>query len=298
MDSSVVTLLDAGMGRTLSMKGIEIPPTIWSANALLVAPEIVKEVHLENIQAGAKVITTNSYGIILADLAKINIEDQYESLNILAGKLAVEAVTDSGKSVEIAASLPPQNGSYRSDLVLDRSVIEPLYRRQAKLLEPFVDIFLCETMSSIDEAISAAAGVSGLGKPVYIGLTLHDEKSATLRSGESLQSAVQALADFNVAGILANCCLPERISDAIPLLAASGVDFFGGYANAFTRVPQDWLLGGEKEFDGRLTMRDDLSPEFYSEFVVDWIGKGANFVGGCCGTTAKHIQAISEKLRA
>ena len=269
MDSSVVTLLDAGMGRTLSMKGIEIPPTIWSANALLVAPEIVKEVHLENIQAGAKVITTNSYGIILADLAKINIEDQYESLNILAGKLAVEAVTDSGKSVEIAASLPPQNGSYRSDLVLDRSVIEPLYRRQAKLLEPFVDIFLCETMSSIDEAISAAAGVSGLGKPVYIGLTLHDEKSATLRSGESLQSAVQALADFNVAGILANCCLPERISDAIPLLAASGVDFFGGYANAFTRVPQDWLLGGEKEFDGRLTMRDDLSPEFYSEFVID-----------------------------
>jgi len=298
MDSSVVTLLDAGMGRTLSMKGIEIPPTIWSANALLVAPEIVKEVHLENIQAGAKVITTNSYGIILADLAKINIEDQYESLNILAGKLAVEAVTDSGKPVEIAASLPPQNGSYRSDLVLDRSVIEPLYRRQAKLLEPFVDIFLCETMSSIDEAISAAAGVSGLGKPVYIGLTLHDEKSATLRSGESLQSAVQALADFNVAGILANCCLPERISDAIPLLAASGVDFFGGYANAFTRVPQDWLLGGEKEFDGRLTMRDDLSPEFYSEFVVDWIAKGANFVGGCCGTTAKHIQAISEKLRA
>ena len=298
MDSSVVTLLDAGMGRTLSMKGIEIPPTIWSANALLVAPEIVKEVHLENIQAGAKVITTNSYGIILADLAKINIEDQYESLNILAGKLAVEAVTDSGKPVEIAASLPPQNGSYRSDLVLDRSVIEPLYRRQAKLLEPFVDIFLCETMSSIDEAISAVAGVSGLGKPVCIGLTLHDEKSATLRSGESLQSAVQALADFNVAGILANCCLPERISEAIPLLAASGVDFFGGYANAFTRVPQDWLLGGEKEFDGRLTMRDDLSPEFYSEFVVDWIAKGANFVGGCCGTTAKHIQAISEKLRA
>ena len=298
MDSSVVTLLDAGMGRTLSMKGIEIPPTIWSAYALLVAREIVKEVHLENIQAGAKVITTNSYGIILADLAKINIEDQYESLNILAGKLAVEAVTDSGKSVEIAASLPPQNGSYRSDLVLDRSVIEPLYRRQAKLLEPFVDIFLCETMSSIDEAISAAAGVSGLGKPVYIGLTLHDEKSTTLRSGESLQSAVQALADFNVAGILANCCLPERISDAIPLLAASGVDFFGGYANAFTRVPQDWLLGGGKEFDGRLTMRDDLSPEFYSEFVVDWIAKGANFVGGCCGTTAKHIQAISEKLRA
>ena len=54
-----ITILDAGMGKTLGMKGVEIPPTIWSANALIVAPEMVLEVHRENIAAGAQMITTN-----------------------------------------------------------------------------------------------------------------------------------------------------------------------------------------------------------------------------------------------
>jgi len=294
MNTNAVTLLDSGMGKTLGLKGVEIPETIWSANALLVAPDVVKEIHRENIEAGAQVITTNSYGVILADLAKIGIENQNE----LAGKLAVEAVRESGRQIEIAASLPPQNGSFRPDLVLDRAVIEPLYRRQAELLQPYVDLFLCETMSCIAEAVAAAAGVTGLGKPVYIGLTLHDEKPATLRSGEPLKSALEALASFDVTGVLGNCSLPERISDAMPVLAAADIDFIGGYANAFTRVPEDWLLGGGKESDGLLVLRDDLSPKFYSEFAIDWIAKGANIVGGCCGTTAEHILAISQKLRA
>ena len=76
MSSINVTLLDAGMGKTLSMKGVDIPPTIWSANALIVAPEVVKEVHKENIAAGANIITTNSYGIIRGDLAKEGLEDK------------------------------------------------------------------------------------------------------------------------------------------------------------------------------------------------------------------------------
>jgi S-methylmethionine-dependent homocysteine/selenocysteine methylase len=298
MDSNTVTLLDSGMGRTLGLKGVEICETIWSANALLVAPDVVKEIHHENIEAGAQVITTNSYGVILADLAKRGIENQYDFLNKLAGQLAADAVKESGRQIEIAASLPPQNGSFRPDLVLDRAVIEPLYRRQAELLQPYVDLFLCETMSSIAEAVAAAAGVTGLGKPVYIGFTLHDEMPAMLRSGESLKSALEALASFDVTGVLGNCSLPERISDAIPVLAAADVEFIGGYANAFTKVPQDWLLGGEKESDGSLVLRDDLSPKFYSEFASDWIAKGANIVGGCCGTTAEHILAIAQKLRA
>ncbi len=76
MNTNAVTLLDSGMGKTLGLKGVEIPETIWSANALLVAPDVVKEIHRENIEAGAQVITTNSYGVILADLAKIGIENQ------------------------------------------------------------------------------------------------------------------------------------------------------------------------------------------------------------------------------
>jgi S-methylmethionine-dependent homocysteine/selenocysteine methylase len=298
MNKNQITVLDAGMGKTLAMRGIEIPGTIWSANALIVAPEVVVEIHKENIAAGARVITTNSYGIIRSDLAKENIEDQFAALNQKAGRLAKQAVEDSGVDVKIAGSLPPLNGSYRPDLVLDRSVIEPLYVEQAELLAPYVDFFICETMSSIAEAVAAAAAVAKVGKQALVAITLDDDKAGCLRSGEKLKDALEQLKPFNLLGVLVNCCLPERISDAMPILTSSGLDFTGGYANAFSRVPKDWLLDGIKESDRKLELRRDLEPAAYAQFVLQWIKLGANVVGGCCGTTAEHIQAISDLLAA
>ena len=120
--------------------------------------------------------------------------------------------------------------------------------------------------------------------------------SACLRSGESLEEAISQLESVNPAGVMANCCLPERISDAIPILTAADLDYCGGYANAFTEVPENWLLDGAKESDGRLTLREDLSPENYCNFVADWLDKGVNLVGGCCGTTASHTRAIAQLI--
>ena len=294
MQRDKITILDAGMGKTLSMKGVEIPPTIWSANALIVAPEIVLEIHRENISAGARMITTNSYGIIPADLRKEGLEEKFVELNQSAGQLAQKAARESVEVVEVAGSLPPLNGSYRPDRVLRKEIVEPIYRQQSEALCPYVDIFLCETLSTIQEAVSAVSVTSELGKPVLVGLTLHDDQKGKLRSGESLQDAIYALKKLNPAGILANCSLPERISDAMPILVESGLSYRGGYANAFCSVPKDWLLDGEKDTDGKLELRKDLSPERYREFVIEWVEKGANFIGGCCGTTAEHISLINE----
>ena len=294
MNPSEITVLDAGMGKALMMRGVEIPKTIWSANALIVAPDEVKRVHLENIDAGARLITTNSYGIVKTDLAKVNIESQYSQLNELAGQLAQLAVAEREVAVEIADSLPPLTGSYRPDRVLQRHLLENLYLEQAILLAPYVDLLLCETLSSIAEGLAAASAAQKCGKPLLVSFTLHDTHKNKLRSGESLQDAIHQLKDMNVLGVLVNCCLPERISDAMPLLAKSGLPFRGGYANSFTRVPEDWLLDGNKETDGLLTMRDDLSPHNYCRFVSQWIDEGANIVGGCCGTTAEHTKAIAE----
>jgi S-methylmethionine-dependent homocysteine/selenocysteine methylase len=294
MNPNEVTVLDAGMGKTLMMRGVEIPKTIWSANALIVAPDEVRRVHLENITAGARVITTNSNGVIKTSLAKVNIEHRYAELNRIAGELARQAVEQSGLSVEIAGSLPPLNGSYRPDRVLEQKVLEPLYREQARLLAPYVDMFVCETMSTLVEAMAAATAALETGKPVLVAFTLHDTLENHLRSGESLQEAINRLQSLDISGLLVNCCLPERVSEAMPLLTASGIGLRGGYANAFTGVPEDWLLDGDKKTDGLLTLREDLSPDFYCRFVSQWIADGANLVGGCCGTTAEHTKAIAD----
>jgi S-methylmethionine-dependent homocysteine/selenocysteine methylase len=65
-----ITILDAAMGKALKTQGVEIPETIWSANALLVGPEKVQRIHEENMLAGATMITTNTYGVIRSDLKK------------------------------------------------------------------------------------------------------------------------------------------------------------------------------------------------------------------------------------
>ena len=289
-------LLDSGMGKTLAMKGVKVPSTIWSAAALLDAPHEVFKVHEKNIEAGADIITTNSYGIILSDLEKEGLEDRFDELNLLAGELAQKASEASERKILIAGSLPPQNGSYRPDRVLDETILIPLYRRQMKLLEPWVDFFLFETMSSIDEAQAALKAAHPFNFPVMIGLTLHDRKPNRLRSGESLKDCIERLRSFSPLGILASCCLPERITDAMVSLVGSGAPYVGGLGNAFSSVPEDWLLDGSKSTDGSLQIRDDVTPSFYADVAVSWINQGANIVGGCCGTTAQHIDSISRRL--
>ena len=152
-------------------------------------------------------------------------------------------------------------------------------------------------MSHINEAIAAARAAHSTGKPVIVSFTLHEEKPGKLRSGQSLEDAIIRLGKIDLDGLCANCTLPERILDAMPILAKSELKYIGGYANAFTRVPEDWLLDGEKATDGPLQLRDDLSPEMYSKFVGQWINQGATLVDGCCGTLPSHIAGIAASLR-
>ncbi|MGI9254418.1 MAG: homocysteine S-methyltransferase family protein [Thermomicrobiales bacterium] len=288
-------LLDGGMGRELRFRGVEILSTIWSAHALIVAPEVVREVHRDYIDAGADVITTNTYGIIRQELAKEGIEDQFRAMNEQACRLAMDARDAADRPVWIAGSLPPLNGSYRADLVLDRAIIEPLYREQAAILAPHVDLLLCETMSSIAEGVAAAAGACAAGKPVWVSFTLSEDRSGRLRSGETIAAAAAALEaeGLPVAGILANCCAPESITAAMPALLATGKPYVGGYANTFAPVPETWTLDAEDPDARVLALREDLDPEEYLAQARQWWEAGATVVGGCCGTRPAHIAAIA-----
>ncbi len=287
-------LLDGGMGRELRTRGVDLQPSIWSASALIHAPDIVRQIHLDYISAGADIITTNTYGIIRKNLAVESLENQFEKLNVLACELAIQAVEKAGKPALIAGSLPPLAGSFRPDLVGQADEIEPLYLEQAELLAPHVDLFLCETMSSIDEAKAAATAACQFDRPVWVAMTLHEDRSGSLRSGESISEFKQHLSELPVSGLLANCCAPESITNGLPQIIESGVPYAGGYANSFVPIPEDWTLDGDKDTDGFLDLRTDLDPENYAEHVGRWLKAGANVVGGCCGTGPYHIAKIYE----
>lgn len=293
-----VILLDGSMGRELRRRGVETRNTIWSATALLVAPEEVVNVHLDNISAGADIITTNTYGIIRHELARENMESEFESLNILACQLAEKARRESGKDVLIAGSLPPLRGSYRPDRVGEYAEIEPLYEEQANILAEYVDLLICETMSSSAEALAAATAACKTGKPVWVSWNLHDRHMGVLRSRETISDAYEAVKHLPIKGFLFNCCPPESISAAMMELAGLGVEHFGGYANTFVPIKEDWMLDGKAEDDGVIIDRDDLDAESYAEFAGDWLEKGATVIGGCCGTSPEYIAGLRSLIDA
>jgi S-methylmethionine-dependent homocysteine/selenocysteine methylase len=298
-------LLDGGMGRELLKRGVPILTEIWSGTALTEAPDKVREVHADFIAAGADIITTNTYGLARKRLARAGAEAQFAELHRTAGRLAVEARDAAGRAVAIAGSLPPYSGSYRPDLVEPYETLLPRYTEQAEVLAPYVDLFICETMSTAGEALAAASGAVKTGKPVWIAWTLHEDRSGRLRSGETVDDAAAVVAHLSIAAFLANCCAPESITAAMPALAGIGHGQFGGYANTFAPVPKGWASYGGRKLDpsdwkeyesAALPLRGDLDPESYASHARQWWQGGATILGGCCGAGPDHIARLRRVL--
>lgn len=284
-----VALLDGGMGQELVARGIDTSKGLWSAQALIDQPDTVVAVHRAFLDAGADVITTNSYATTARRLPD---PDDFVRLNRAAGQLARRAREESGREAAIAGCLPPIDGSYRPDLVRPEPELLEMYRAQAEVLAPEVDLFLCETLSTIAEARAAARAAADTGRPVWVSWTLADDGSGRLRSGEDLAAAVAALDGLGVTAPLINCSLPETLTAAMPaLVAAAGDRPAGGYANGFTDV------GGGVD-DGRALpdARQDLDPGRYAAFVQQWLDAGARIVGGCCEVGPAHIAELRRRL--
>jgi S-methylmethionine-dependent homocysteine/selenocysteine methylase len=289
-------LLDGGLGQELIHRGMpDVEPSLWSANALTEAPDLVQEVHEDYLRAGADIITTNTYATPPERLSEAGLGDQVETLNCEAGRLAERARAAVGRDALIAGSLPPIRGSYRPDLVGEAEEIEPQYREQAGYVAPHVDIFLCETMSTPNEARAAVRGAASTGLPVLVSYTIADPSSPQdveprLRNGQSLEEAVEALSGLPVEGVLLNCSYPESISAAIPVLRGLTDWPVGAYANAFTDIPDGFDERADAlDSDVKPEQREDLTPEAYGQHVKDWLSAGADIVGGCCEVGPDHI---------
>lgn len=294
-----LVLLDGGMGRELQRRGAPFRQPEWSALALSEAPEQVEAVHRAYIEAGAQVITSNSYAVVPFHIGEARFAAEGEALAARAGQLARQAVVASGQPVRVAGSLPPLFGSYRPDLFEPArvdEVLQPLIRG----LAPHVDLWLAETQSSLAEVRAIAAGLPGDGKPLWLSFTLKDEdvdETPRLRSGEPVAEAAQLAVELGAGALLFNCSQPEVMAAALDTarvtFAAAGIEIpFGAYANAFPPQPEEATAN-----DGLDPLRPDLDPPGYLSFAQDWQARGASLIGGCCGIGPEHIAALNQRLR-
>jgi S-methylmethionine-dependent homocysteine/selenocysteine methylase len=296
----MVTLLDGGMGSELRLRGVAIAShteSLWSAKALLDDPEAVVDVHSAYIEAGADVLTINNYAVTTPLLAREGMEHRVEELTELAVDLAEQACSRSGRWPRLAGSLPPLETSYRADLVKGEDEVLEGYRRIALVLAPRVDLMICETMASSQEAVWACQAAAETGCEFWVSWTLHGNRLNTLPSGENLTNAFAALGDPKPAAYLVNCCGANFVGAGVEVLAGLTDDSVGGFANAETVVPGD---GGEGvEVDPESAQKGGatpLDPEAYASEVQLWLDAGATIVGGCCRTRPEHIRRLREML--
>jgi len=287
-------LLDGGMGQELINRKASGQGVLWSAKALFDNPAAVQAVHEDYIRAGADVITTNSYACIRNNFEPLGLLDRLGEMNRLAAMLALKARDKLGRRVLIAGSMGPQNGSYRPDLVGSYDETEALYREQAGFLAPFVDLFICETMSCIREARAAATAALATGKPVWLSWSIDDSGAARLRSGESVREAWDDIGGMGLSAVLLNCSPPEAIGRVLPELVSLADVAVGAYANAFTPIPEKWDFHGETSIP---PSRTDVTPQAYARHAAQWLESGARIVGGCCEVGPAHIEYLDKTLR-
>ena len=286
-------ILDGGFGRELARRGAPFRQPEWSALALTEAPDIVKEVHLDFIRAGAEIITTNNYAVVPFHIGQDRFDKEVKDLVQVAVNQAKQAVKESGQKVLIAGCLPPLFGSYRADLFQEDEA-EKLVKPIIDTLTPHVDFWLAETQSCLKEVETVHALLPKDHRDFWVSFTLQDEikrEQPLLRSGESIQQAAATIIRVGATAVLFNCCQPEIILQAILEIKKILPEHvqIGAYANAFP--PQNSQATAN---DGLDEVRADLNPDLDLKFAQEWQAAGASLIGGCCGIGPEHISILSK----
>jgi S-methylmethionine-dependent homocysteine/selenocysteine methylase len=294
-----VIVLDGGVGSEIQRRAGYVDPSAWTGFSHLRQPEVVLGIHRDYIQAGAQVITANTFSSAKHILECVGLGDEFESINRSALGLARRARDECAtQEVWIAGSLstiPP----------LDRPATIPLgravrdnYRRQAAVhAEAGADLLIAEMILDADGGAILRDACLESGLPTWLGF------SASLgRDGSSVQAfrapgkytsmreqpfnemlRAVLIPEVQVAGVM-HTKLPV-MSPALRLLAQAWKGPRMAYAETGHFGQYLWHF------------EDSASPEAYAENARRWIElSGVQVVGGCCGTSPEHIRALSQMV--
>ena len=288
-------ILDGGMGQELLARGMEPNGTLWSANALLQEKyhKLLLDTHLDFIKSGAEVIVTTTFTTRRIRLRDNNVEDKFEYLNTKAGEIAKKA-KDLNPHILIAGGLPPQYLTYEADTRPDDEIKQNFYE-QAKLLDPFIDFFYFDVLSSVREFKLAIEAIEVFNKPYLIGA--HISEGVNLPSGEKISEIIFKIEHKKLLGLILSCVSPENYEENINEIKKLGIPFgfklngfvttkpTAGYTNSFNKSK----TGNPNEFLGQ---REDLDPKKMALFVKKFKDAGATILGGCCETRPAHIREM------
>jgi len=277
-------VLDGGVGSELRRRGIELSPQCWSGAANVDRADVVEAIHRDYMEAGANIVTANTFGTTRFVLAAAGLDHRFDEINGAAIRAAQRAAADSDHPVVVAASLsclPP---------AFDRTAYpsaDAEYRAYAELTECFarrqVDLVLAEMLQNPVHTARALRAARHCGLPFIAGIScrLQDDRLVAFDEPRlSFTAMLDAVLPFEPAAI---AIMHTPLAAMLPALAALRTEWKGCVA-AYAEIPYPQNPddpGGEP-----------VSPADYAAAARGWVAAGATIVGGCCGTTPAHIAAL------
>jgi homocysteine S-methyltransferase len=275
-----VLVADGAMGTMLHSGGVSLDRSLPELS--ISQPDLVRAIHRAYIAAGARVIESNTFGASRYRLARHGIQDRVSEINLAGARVAREAREHAGAdSVLVAGSVAPvtPTGSHSQIPAADlRAAFE---EQIAALARAGVDLLMLETFSSLSEmatAVEVARAIAGL--PIVAQMTfVEDGRTLT---GDTPAEVARVLESLDVAMIGANCVLgPQGLLDVLRELGRHTGLPLAAQPNA----------GPPTLLDGRFRYTAD--PAYFARYARSFVKAGAALVGGCCGTTPAHIEAVA-----
>jgi 5-methyltetrahydrofolate--homocysteine methyltransferase len=279
-------VVDGGWGTLLMARGLQPGecPELWNTTK----PEAIRAIAREYLEAGAEIITTNSFGGSRCKLSKFGLEDQTDALNEAAAACLREAA---GDAAFVMGSVGPTGHFLMMGDITEEAMFEA-FKEQAQALERGgADVICVETMSAIDEAcLAVRAAKEHTGLEVICSFTYASQSDGVYRTMMGVSPAQMAEAALAAgADILGSNCSfgPQELVEVVAAIhqAAPGIPIMVN-PNAGQPVHTD-------EGD---TYPE--TPESMAGYVPAFIAAGANLIGGCCGSTPAHIRAIAAAVHA
>src|SRR5437867_1737665 len=288
-----VVIYDGAMGTNIQFRNPSVDD-FWGkegCNELLVLsrPDIIKDIHTSFFAVGCDVVETNTFGATRGVLAEYDLQDKVAELNIAAAKIAKEVAQQFSTKDQprfVAGSIGPTTKLPSLGHIRFDDMVAGYFEQASALIERGVDVLLIETSQDLLQAKAAVVGVfeamqkAGKRIPVTVQVTL--EATGTMLLGTEIGAALTALEPFDVDIIGLNCATgPIEMNDAVRFLGANSSKHVSVLPNA--GLPQN--EGGRAVYK----LKPEELAQYHKHFVQDY---GVRIVGGCCGTTPEHLQAV------
>ena len=291
LENNKIIILDGGMGAELEKNGAHMDKNMWCGKCSVDHPELVRKVHEDYINAGADVITTNTYSTTPISMRQYGYEDSIEKFNQKSVKIAREAIENTNKETALAGSVSTFGNFYK----LGIKAMIPGFHEQLKILsEAGVDLIILEAMSSQADIVEAMLNCSTkVNIPVWLSVScvMDDQKNIMLGYNDTIDSDTHVYENFETS--INNF---KKLHNGPILVAHSDINITGK-AIKTAKKNYDGIVGAypNKGYYEKPHWRfvDDMTPTGYLNEVKSWIKNGAQIIGGCCGIGVDEIKAIS-----